>query len=237
MNVLTKVFLLLIFCLTLTSCEDDFYKKDTPAVAVQSKISFFNTNSTLREGRYFIEVPNCKIEWIVNESAKDRSISLRFIGFPNVCDLPLENKKQFHQQIIKRVVFEWEGSNVNRFSTGRGLKSAFTDEFTLALGVASAKSDAYQDFKKNYPNHKSGSVNQIMVDLINEQKLLEDFYALWVPARCTLSLKHVEKVFTEKVSSHPLKEKLLASGVALTDRVIKSAGLFEFDLDCVTKTQ
>ncbi len=119
------------------------------------------------------------------------------------------------------------------------ITSSFYDDYSvdwsIKIAQASSRSSEYQEFRKNYPNSKLKSINEILVNIINESRPLAPLQQLFQDLGYQLQLVHVEKVFSQKVEVLPFSKKIIMRGLKGKEQVIYDAGMYTFLLIPVDK--
>ena len=168
---------------------------------------------------------DCTIKWnAVFYKEHGQSLNLQ-----QDCPRPFEEQVPIHRAILTKINEQWPITEFEGFGHG-GFVHGLDREWSVAVAVASSKSDDYADFRKNYPNSRYTSLNAIFVKLFNQAKPHQALDDLFGEFGAMVSLKGVEKVFTQKVAETPIHEELQAHGLSDKTSVIYDVGLSHFSI-------
>ena len=151
-----------------------------------------------KEILYFVFENNCKIAWQALYSKKDSVYGVQLRNRSD-CKLPFSQVSNLHEKVILRILKDYPAKDIKNIATG-GLYTLQPDKsWNQIVAVAAIKSAEYQDFRKNYPKHKSKkSSNAILVDLILQTQPHAPFKEMLAKVGLHFELGGVEKVFQTK---------------------------------------
>jgi|GEM_PF-6704356 len=195
-----------LFCLFLIACQH----KDKPAIEVTQTTQAYGLGSyTDLEITYSAKSPTCEISWTAmrqRDKSSPQHVSLQFrqVSFP--CVESFEQLKPYHEAILTQLFKEFSPQTVKGVSTG-GLKTLNpTGEWNEIVAKGSILMPEWQDYRQNYPKHKSQlSTNSLLELLIKQYAPHAEFKQMFLGHKVNLELEGVEKVFTDTVG----KERVL----------------------------
>ncbi|WP_413290299.1 hypothetical protein [Bdellovibrio sp. HCB337] len=147
------------------------------------------------EARYELTENDCRVAWQTNSEKKDQVLEVHLKNRTE-CKLPFNQAASLHEKVLSRILKDYAATNIKSISTN-GLKSLQPDgSWNLIVAKAAEQSADYQDFRKNYPKHKSQkSTNRILVDLIHQTQVHAPFKEMLAKLNLHFELESVEKVF------------------------------------------
>jgi hypothetical protein len=148
--------------------------------------------------RYELTDGDCRIAWQTFSEQKGSSIEI-ILKNRSECPWTFSQADRLHEKVILRVLNDYSPSTIKTISTN-GLRSLQPDgSWNLIVANAAEQSADYQDYRKNYPKHKSQkSSNGILVDLIHQTQVLAPFKEMLAKMNLNFELESVEKVFQSK---------------------------------------
>lgn len=192
---MTKLCLVPLLFLTL-SCTPDT-KKDVPTVEVTVETNALGDNSRVISA-YELKHNDCNVRWQTISTKEEKGLNVHLQN-RTICYLPFQEVANSHEAVLQRIQKDYSASTIKSISTG-GLRTLQSDgAWNDIVGKAAAESPEYQDFRKNYPNHKSKlSSNEIFVKLLKSTQAHAPFKEMLKKAGLNFEVEGVEKVFNDK---------------------------------------
>lgn len=166
--------------------------------------------------------PVCKLSHeISSRKIKGFYLRVRYQG----CQLPFDLQKKIHLSLLKRASADWNFKELYSVGTsGLGTIEPNQNWIKKVMELAIKDKDVL-DYKKNYPNHSSKlSSNSILVNLINEHRILDPFIAVFKTVSVDLKLESCEKVFQMRAN----EAKELGVDISPHKMMIYDAGTLYF---------
>jgi hypothetical protein len=178
---------------------------------------------------YSIKDSPCKLFWEVNGNKKSKGYWLRLrYGYPSNCG-NFATQKSSHTKILK-VIFQKHSSKHLKSVSTPGFERVQPDlSWNIAVAKAAAQNTDWLDYTKRYPRHRSKkSSNQIFLEVVNRIQVYRPLSDLFYPYDIQLHLKHVEKVFAQKLVKLPFARFL--QGVRFKNRLMYDAGMMDYSI-------
>ena len=209
--------------------------KATPQfqVKIKPKGNSFNPGKATQvlDLEYSVTTNQCTLVWEVHK-LKDKAEYMLRTRQPgsSSCELSFEQQAPIHRAILKKVFTQWKPSQFNSMMTS-GLRSLQPDgEWSAQVALRSHQSSDWQDYRKNYPNHKSGkSTNSLLVELANDPPVYKGLIDLFAEFGIKVQLSEVEKVFAQPAKKLDFFDKVKGQ-VPDDARLIYDAGAFWYRL-------
>lgn len=209
-----------------------YIKKTTKMI---ENISIFQSNT------YEVVVKDCIVSWEVlvptEEMRKYGNLTIHpTYPYNKNCALSFNKQLPINRAIFKAVFNDWNKKDFTSLDTSSFELLDPSRDWNLKIALASIKSEDYIDYKKNYPNHKSGKhINEIFVDISNSIMVYEKLESLFREHNLSIILTGVEKVFGDKVENikphdETLYNLLINQGVNIKKRVLYDAGSYYFNI-------
>jgi hypothetical protein len=187
--------LMLSFILILAACTP----KTPPVVQPDVKVEISSYPNTTRvETVYTHTQGECVVSWQTTADTEGSTLKV-YLRNRTDCSRPFQELCGLHEVVLKRVLQDYPPTTISSLGTS-GLKSLQPDgSWNDVIAKASNESLEWQDFRKNYPNHKSKlSSNQIMVNLIQTERPHLPFKEMLQKVGLNFEIEGVEKVFNGK---------------------------------------
>jgi hypothetical protein len=171
-------------------------KTDSEVVAkVQSQAL---QGSAKIETIYELTVTDCRIAWQTSAEKKDPALEVDLRNRTE-CKLAFAQAAPLYEKVLGRVLKDYAPSTIKSLHTS-SLKTLQPDgSWNLIVAKAAEQSADYQDFRKNYPKHKSQkSSNGIFVDLVHQTQVHAPFKEMLAKMNLNFELETVEKVFQSR---------------------------------------
>lgn len=186
---------MLLFILILSACTPKTPPVAEPMVKVETS-SYPNTHRV--ETVYTHTQGDCGVSW---QTTADKAAGTLKVYLQNRtrCSRPFQEVCGLHEEVLKRVLQDYPAATISSLGSG-GLKTMQPDgSWNEVIAQASSESPEWQDFRKNYPNHKSKlSSNQILVNLIHAKRPHQPFVEVLQKVGLNFEIGGVEKVFNAK---------------------------------------
>lgn len=195
-----------LICLFLLACQN----KDKPAIEVTQTTQTYGLGSyTDLEITYSAKTPSCEISWTAMRQQNKKSpqhVSLQFRQGTTPCLESFVQLRPYHQAILAQLFKTFPPQSIKGVSTG-GLKTLNpTGEWNDIIAKGSILMPEWQDYRQNYPKHKSHlSSNSLFERLVKQYAPHTEFKQMFLEHKVSLELEGVEKVFTDTVG----KERVL----------------------------
>ncbi len=195
-----------------------------------------NSNNLYTEkiGTYSLEKDGCGICWEVSVSRdrEEKNITLRTRQPVGVkCTCPFVEQLPLHRKILNEIVKDWEKNQFHTLFIGPLNRLEPANIWNIRIAAASAGSEDWVDWSKNYPSHSSGkSINQIFVDVANQANIYRELAGLFKEFGLKIELHSVEKVFEGKAGDLPFFKELKREGLEGDERLIYDAGMIYFSI-------
>lgn len=169
-------------------------KKSTEVSIKVERSAFQGTDKV--ESLYELTEGTCRIIWQTTSVDKDKISRIHLMNRSD-CKLPFPEAAKNHEKVLKRILKDYSPADIKFMLTG-GLSTLQPDgSWNLIVAKEADKSAEYQDFRKNYPNHKSKrSSNDILVDIIRHTQAHKPFKDMFKKFNLKFELESVEKVFS-----------------------------------------
>ncbi len=235
--ILTLLFVLA-FNSTSLATENQFF---VDGYSIKKTTSRTDNISVSQTDTYEVISKDCIVSWDVSvpteEMRKYANLTI-YPTYPHDRNCALSFKKQLP---INRAIFKaiFKDRNKKDFTGLHTFSFRVLDSsrnWSMKIALASIKSEDYIDYRKNYPNHKSGKhINEIFVDISNSNMVYENLESLLREHNLSIMLTGVEKVFSDKVMNIQSYDKqlynlLIKQGVNEKQRVLYDAGSFYFNV-------
>jgi hypothetical protein len=187
--------LILLFILLLAACTPKTLPVAEPSVKVETA-SYPNTKRV--ETNYTLSQGDCNISWQTTAEKEADTLKVYLINRTQ-CVRPFQELCGLHEVVLKRVLQDYPPATISSMWTS-GLKSLQPDgSWNDVIAKASEESPEWQDFRKNYPNHKSKlSSNRILVRLLLAKQPHLPFKEMLQKMGLHFEIESVEKVFNTK---------------------------------------
>lgn len=184
-----------IFIFLLTACTP----KTSPVVQPEVKIETSSYPNTHRvETVYTYSQGDCVVSWQTTADQEGNALKV-YLRNRTQCTRPFQELCGLHEVVLKRVLQDYPVATITSLGTS-GLKSLQPDgSWNDVIAQASSESLEWQDYRKNYPNHKSKlSSNQILVNLLHTKRPHLPFIEMLQKMGLHFEIGGVEKVFNAK---------------------------------------
>ena len=174
---------------------------------------------------FVIESKGCRIQWNAVEPKEPEE--KRHLGVRRNCPIPFSEQVPLHRAILKEIFSKWPIGEFDTISWGN-----FGDpadwSWNIPIAVASYKSKAFRDYRRNYPKTRFWNLNGIFVKLANETKSYSDLQLLIQEFGSDIELLSVEKVLTQPAKDIPFYPALKERNISSKTRLIYDAGFTYF---------
>jgi hypothetical protein len=194
------MYLRLLICILLISCQTQ--KKPSIEVTVKTDALNHGTYTDL-EVTYSAKDETCEISWLAMrqvDKTQARHVSLQFRDYNQDCNKSFDQLKPLHHAILAKLFKDFTPSMIKGISTGGLSTLNRSQEWNEKIVRASLLMPEWQDYRKNYPHHKSKlSSNDMLVMLMKHEAPHLDFKQLFLEFGLNIDISSVEKVFTQSV--------------------------------------
>lgn len=196
-----KIFVLLLLLSSCLAPAENQSPSPSPEVIKE------DYNSQITPGRWFDlhrtyslkKNSDCVIRWDIHRTLEktQRNILLRNRTDSPQCKLSFEELKADHIKVLVELLKDFKVETIQSLGTPSLKSIQHNGSWGNAIANAAAHSSLWQDYRKNYPNHKSKlSPNAIFIGLLNELQPHEPFRQMLKEVGIVAEIKDVEKVFT-----------------------------------------
>ncbi len=194
------MYLRFMICVFLVSCQTP--KKPDIEVTVKTEALNQGKYNDL-EVTYSAKDESCEISWMAMrqvDKSQARYVALHFRNDTLDCKKSFDQLKPLHLAILAKLFKDFPPSMVKGVWTG-GLRTLNRNsEWNEKIIRASLLMPEWQDYRKNYPHHKSKlSSNDMLVMLMKQEAPHVEFKQLFLGYGLNLEISSVEKVFTHAV--------------------------------------
>lgn len=186
---------MLLFILILSACTPKTPPVAESLVKVETS-SYPNTHRV--ETVYTHTQGDCVVSWQTITDTEGNNLKV-YLRNRTQCTRPFQELCGLHEVVLKRVLQDYPVATITSLGTS-GLKTLQPDgSWNDVIAKASSESLEWQDFRKNYPNHKSKlSSNQILVNLLHAKQPHLPFKEMLQKVGLNFEIEGVEKVFNAK---------------------------------------
>jgi uncharacterized protein len=165
---------------------------------------------------------DAKIEWDVIDLAGDPKPKKHLI----VHQLPgagsFSANAGIHKALMRKIFSRWSISDFDSVSFGC-LGGPPDWSWSIAIAVASSKSDDYKDYKAHYPHSRITNLNGLFEKLANESKAFGPLQEAFREFGVDIEVGGVEKVIAARAEDLPFYSQLRAAGISGKTRVLYDA--------------
>lgn len=196
------IFTLVVSLIFASACtrKTDLPSKEETEIRVQVKSEAPGSTDKV-EALYSLKEGACVLLWQVLATKSEGGLEVQLTN-RSACDKSFEESASLHGKILDRILKDYQAPWIKSLSTG-GLNSLQPNgSWRAALAKAAQASPDYQDYRKNYPNHKSQkSINDIFVELLLESQAHKPFKSILEKRGLKFEVKEVEKVLNSQSES------------------------------------